>query len=176
MRTTREWRTGAFSTVLVYRAIVLSRVCVHRLETMTYDILYEGHPTTYFSKSCKTNLKQHYNYEEQQINCFWTFFCQKKGVPFFQASWAFFPFLASLEQTRNAFWENINVVKWPNYGSYLANNSILDICKQVLSNSKYLFYTQWLENVEQMAQMRNTKQARIKSGRTWRPYIWDKNK
>ena len=32
---------------------------------------YEGHPTTYFSKSCRINLKQHYNNKEPQNIGFW---------------------------------------------------------------------------------------------------------
>ena len=50
----------------------------------THFKTYEGYPMTYFSfKSCKINLKQHYNYKEQLNN---VFFCNskilQKDVPF----------------------------------------------------------------------------------------------
>ena len=49
----------------------------------------EGHPTTHFLKSCKITFKQHYSYQPQPNNCFWTWkFWRKKMCSLFQASWA----------------------------------------------------------------------------------------
>ena len=49
------------STVLSDRKLSSKRVHIERIE---------GHPTTYFSKSCKINLNQLNKYEEQQYNGF----------------------------------------------------------------------------------------------------------
>ena len=50
-------------------------------------------------------LKQLYKCEEQHSNDFREFML-KKGVPYFQASLAVSPFLASMEHKRNTFLEN----------------------------------------------------------------------
>ena len=63
----------------------------------------------FFSKCCQSTLnkltKTNNEDEKQQNTPFWKLRFCKKGVHFFQASWAVPSLLASLEQKRNTFWK-----------------------------------------------------------------------